>query len=70
MALNLVIAAIVYRNTCYMDKAVNYLRRQGRLPYPNLLRYVYLLGWHHTALNEDHTWHSGAGEPDFRSTGT
>ena len=40
MALNLVIAAIVYWNTCYMDKAANYLRRQGRLPDPNLLRYV------------------------------
>ena len=45
MALNLVIAAIVYWNTCYMDKAANYLRRQGRLPDPNLLRYVSPLGW-------------------------
>ena len=44
MALNLVIAAIVYWNTCYMDKAANYQRRQGRLPDPNLLRYVFPLG--------------------------
>ena len=29
MALNLVIAALVYWNTSYMDKAANYLRRQG-----------------------------------------
>ena len=30
-----------------MDKDANYLRRQGRLPDPNLLRYVLPLGWHH-----------------------
>ena len=58
MALNLVIAAIVYWNTCYMDKAANYLRRQGRLPDPNLLRYVSPLGWCHVGLTGDYNWHS------------
>ena len=62
MALNLVIAAIVYWNTCYMDKAANYLRRQGRLPDPNLLRYVSPLGWYHIGLTGDYNWHSGAAE--------
>ena len=32
--LNLVIAAIVYWNTSYMDKAAEHLRRHGRLPDP------------------------------------
>ena len=62
MALNLVIAAIVYWNTCYMDKAVHYLRRQGRLPDPGLLRYVSPLGWDHIGLTGDYNWHSAAGE--------
>ena len=44
MALNLVIAAVVYWNTLYMDKATEHLRRQGRLPEPSLLRHVSPLG--------------------------
>ena len=62
MALNLVIAAIVYWNTCYMDKAASYLRRQDRLPDPNLLRHVSPLGWYHIGLTGDYNWHSGAAE--------
>ena len=62
MALSLVIAAIVYWNTCYMDKAANYLRRQGRLPDLSLLRYVSPLGWYHIGLTGDYNWHSGAAE--------
>ena len=62
MALNLVIAAIVYWNTCYMDKAANYLRRQGRLPDLDLLRYVSPLGWYHIGLTGDYNWHAGAAE--------
>ena len=45
MALDLVIAAIVYWNTWYLDKAATHLRRQGRLPDPILLRHVSPLGW-------------------------
>ena len=44
MALNLVIAAIVYWNTSYIEKAANHLRREQRLPDPNLLRHVSPLG--------------------------
>ena len=60
MALNLVIAAIVYWNTSYMDKASEHLRRQGRLPDPNLLRHVSPLGWDHIVLTGDYDWNSGA----------
>ena len=62
MALNLVIAAIVYWNTLYMDKATDHLRRQGRLPDPSLLRHVSPLGWDHIVLTGDYDWNSGAAE--------
>ena len=62
MALNLVIAAIVYWNTSYMDKATEHLRRQGRLPDPILLRHVSPLGWNHIVLTGDYDWDSGAAQ--------
>ena len=60
MALNLVIAAIVYWNTSYIEKAANHLRRERRLPDPNLLRHVSPLGWEHIVLTGDYDWNSGA----------
>ena len=51
MALNLVIAAIVYWNTSYIEKAANHLRRERRLPDPTLLRHVSPLGWEHIVLD-------------------
>ena len=54
MALNLVIAAIVYWNTSYIEKAANHLRRERRLPDPNLLRHVSPLGWEHIVLTGDY----------------
>ena len=62
MALNLVIAAIVYWNTSYMDKATDHLRRQGWLPDPSLLRHVSPLGWEHIVLTGNYDWNSGAAE--------
>ena len=62
MALNLVIPAIVYWNTSYIDKAVNHLRRERRLANPNLLRHVSPLGWKHIVLTGDYDWNSGAAE--------
>ena len=62
MALNLVIAAIVYWNTSYMEKATDHLRRHGRLPEPSLLRHVSPLGWDHIVLTGDYDWNSGAAE--------
>ena len=47
IALNLVIAAIVYWNTSYIEKAANHLRRERRLLDPYLLRHVSPLGWEH-----------------------
>ena len=60
MALNLVIAAIVYWNTSYIEKVANHLRRERRLPDPNLLRHVSPLGWEHIVLTGDYDWNSGA----------
>ena len=54
MALNLVIAAIIYCNTTYMDRATGWLRRQGRLPEPKLLAHVSPLGWEHINLAGDY----------------
>ena len=62
MALNLVIAAIMYWNTLYMEKAADHLPRDRRLPDPSLLRHVLPLGWHHIALTGDYDWNSGAAE--------
>ena len=62
MALNLVIAAIVYWNTSYIEKAANHLRRERRLPDPTLLRHVSPLGWEHIVLTGDYDWNSGAAE--------
>ena len=62
MVLNLVIAAIVYWNTSYIEKAANHLRRERRLPNPNLLRHVSPLGWEHIVLTGDYDWNSGAAE--------
>ena len=62
MALNLVIAAIIYWNTSYMDKAADHLRRQSRLPDSSLLRHVSPLGWDHIVLTGDYDWNSGAAE--------
>ena len=62
MALSLVIAAIVYWNTWYLDKAADHLRRHGRLTDPSLLQHVSPLGWEHIALTGDYDWNSGAAE--------
>ena len=62
MALNLVIAAIVYWNTMYMDKAAQHLLKAGQLADPSLLRHVSPLGWMHINLTGDFVWNSGAAE--------
>ena len=45
-----------------MDKAVNHLQRQGRLPDPSLLRHVSPLGWDHIGLTGDYNWLSATAE--------
>ena len=59
MALNLVIAAITYWNTFYMDKAASHLQRQGLLTNPELLKHLAPLGWVHINLTGDYIWGKG-----------
>ena len=53
---------LLYWNTSYIEKAANHLRRERRLPNPNLLRHVSPLGWEHIVLTGDCDWNSGAAE--------
>ena len=62
MALNLVIAAIIFWNTLYMDKATTHLASLGQISDPTLLRHTSPLGWEHIILTGDYDWHSGAAE--------
>ena len=63
MALNMVIAAIVYWNTLYMDKAADHLVCQGQIPNPTLLGHTSPPRWAHVILMGDFDWQSGAAEP-------
>ena len=62
MALNMVIAAIVFWNTLYMDKATTHLARRGQVPDPKLLNHTSPPGWEHIILTRDYDWHSGVAE--------
>ena len=62
MALNLVIAAIIFWNTLYMDRAMDHLRMTGQMREPGLLPHISPLGWEHIILTGDFDWHSGAAE--------
>ena len=62
MALNLVIAAISFWNTIYMDKAAGHLARTTPLYDAKLLAHTSPLGWDHVSLSDDFDWHSGAAE--------
>ena len=62
MALNLVIAAITFWNTTYMDKAANHLAKTSPLYDTALLPHASPLGWEHIILSGDFDWHSGAAE--------
>jgi TnpA family transposase len=54
--LNLVIAAIIYWNTLYMERAADRLRAQGRDVPNNLLGHCAPLGWSHVSLTGDYLW--------------
>lgn len=62
MALNLVIAAIIYWNSIYIEKAADHMRRSGQLSDSDLLKHVSPLGWEHINLTGDFDWHSGAAD--------
>ncbi len=56
--LNLVVAAIVlWRNTIYLERAIQALRARGRSIDDNLLQHLSPLGWEHINLTGDYTWH-------------
>jgi hypothetical protein len=62
MALNLVIAAITFWNTIYMDKAASHLAQTSPLYDAKLLPHTSPLGWEHVILSGDFDWHSGAAD--------
>ncbi len=62
MAPNLVIAAITFWNTIYMDKAASHLARTSPLCDQALLPHTSPFGWEHISLSGDFDWHSGAAE--------
>ena len=58
--LNLTIAAIVYWNTVYMERAVAYLRSTGVTAPDHLLAHTSPLGWSHIGLTGDYLWEQAA----------
>ena len=58
--LNLVIAAIVYWNTVYMQRAVTHLRSTGVTVPDHLLAHTSPLGWSHISLTGDFLWDQAA----------
>ena len=62
MALDLVIAAIVFWNTLYIDKATVHLGMTGQIPDPGLLPCTSPLGWEQIILTGNFDWYSGATE--------
>ena len=48
--LNLVVSAIIHWNTVYLGRAVDHLRRQGRIIRPEVLKHVSPLSWGHRRI--------------------
>ena len=58
--LNLVIAAIVYWNSTYLDDAVEHLRAEGKPVPPELLVHTSPLTWEHIAFSGNFLWDRAA----------
>ena len=58
--LNLVIAAIVYWNTTYMDAAVQHLQSESVAAPDHLLAHTSPVGWEHIAFSGDFLWDRAA----------
>jgi TnpA family transposase len=54
--LNLVVSAIIHWNTVYLGRAVDHLRRQGRIIRPEVLKHVSPLSWEHINLTGTYAW--------------
>ena len=59
--LNLVVAAIVLRNTAYIERAVKTLRERGQAISYDLLAHLSPLGWEHVNLTGDYVWKPAGG---------
>jgi TnpA family transposase len=64
--LSLITAAIVHRNTVYLDRAIQHLRAQGVTIPDDLLAHVAPLGWEHIALTGDYVWTDSNAISGFR----
>ena len=54
--LNLVIAAIAFWNTMYLERAVGHLRARGDVVADALLPHISPMGWSHIGLTGDYLW--------------
>ena len=54
------IAAIVYWNTVYMERAIAHLRSTGATVPDHLLAHTSPLGWSHISLTGDYLWEQAA----------
>lgn len=54
--LNLLINAIVYWNTLYLDPAFAQLNREGIATPPDVIKHITPLGWQHISLTGDYIW--------------
>jgi TnpA family transposase len=66
--LNLLVAAIILWNTVYLQRAVDYLSKQGNNPEPTDLSHLSPLGWEHINLTGDYHWETSPalGPDQFR----
>ncbi len=63
--LNLIIAAIAYWNTLYLERAADHLRYSVHQVDETLLAHVSPMGWAHIGLNGDYLWeNASAPRPD------
>jgi TnpA family transposase len=56
--LNLVVGAIVFWNTVYLERAIKGLREAGQLVKDSLLTHLSPLSWEHINLTGDYVWHA------------
>lgn len=54
--LNLVTAAIILWNTVYLEKAINALKKNGKIIDEDLLQHISPLGWEHINLTGNYVW--------------
>jgi hypothetical protein len=61
--LNLVTAAIVLRNTVYLERPIQVIKERGQPVDENLLQHVSPLAWEHINLTGDYVWQA---DPESR----